>query len=147
MIAESAKVKNTKLGEGTKIWDFANVYGAVIGGDCTVGAYVEIQSDVKIGNGVTVSSHSFICSLVTIEDNVFVGHGVMTVNDLFPPSRKRTGSDSEWRETTIRAGATIGSNATLLPVAPLAYHTLICTQYNNGCTSYIVHSVKGVYLN
>lgn len=116
MIADTALVKDSNIGEGTKIWDFANVYGAEIGKMSTIGAYVEIQSGVVIGNGVTVSSHSFLCSLVTIEENVFVGHGVMTVNDLFPPSRKRTGSDAEWKKTTIKEGATIGSNATLLPV-------------------------------
>ena len=116
MIANTALVKNSNIGDGTRIWDFANIYGASIGAKCTIGAYVEIQNEVLIGNGVTVSSHSFLCSLVTIENNVFVGHGVMTINDLFPPSRKRTGSDSDWRRTTIKEGATIGSNATLLPV-------------------------------
>lgn len=116
MIAETALVKNTNIGDGTKIWDFANVYGAEIGSMCTVGAYVEVQNDVSIGDGVTVSSHSFLCSLATIENNVFIGHGVMTINDLFPPSRRRTGSDAEWKKLTIKEGATIGSNATLLPV-------------------------------
>ena len=87
MIAKTAVVKDVSIGVGTKIWDFANVYGAQIGEMCVIGAYVEIQNNVLIGNGVTVSSHSFLCSLVTIEDNVFVGHGVMTVNDLFPPPR------------------------------------------------------------
>ena len=116
MIAKTALVKNTSVGDGTKIWDFANVYGAQIGRMCTVGAYVEIQNNVAIGDSVIISSHSFLCSLVTIEDNVFVGHGVMTTNDLFPPSRKRTGSDAHWKKTIIKEGAVIGSNVTLLPV-------------------------------
>jgi acetyltransferase-like isoleucine patch superfamily enzyme len=116
-IAKSALVKdNVTIGEGTKIWNFANVYGCKIGKNCKVGPYVEIQNNVKIGNNVTISSHSFLCSLVTIEDDVFIGHGVMTINDLFPPSWKRTGTDKHWKKTAIKKGAVIGSNATILPV-------------------------------
>ena len=115
-ISETANVKNTKIGRGTKIWEFANVFGAEIGDNCTIGSYVEIQDGVKIGNNVTISSHSFICSLVTVENNVFIGHGVMTINDLHPPSFKRTGSKDHWEETLIKDGAVIGSNVTLLPV-------------------------------
>ena len=115
-ISETANVKNTKIGRGTKIWEFANVYGAEIGDNCSIGSYVEIQDGVKIGNNVTVSSHSFICSLVTVANNVFIGHGVMTINDLHPPSFKRTGSKDHWEETLIKDGAVIGSNVTLLPV-------------------------------
>jgi acetyltransferase-like isoleucine patch superfamily enzyme len=112
----SAKVNNAKIGKGTKIWSFANVYGCEIGENCTIGAHTEVQGDVKIGNNVIISSHSFICSLVHIGDNVFIGHGVMTINDLFPPSRKRTGKTDEWKHTYIGNNVTIGSNATLLPV-------------------------------
>ena len=115
-IAKTAIVRGSKIGPGTKVWEFANVFGAEIGKNCTIGSYVEVQSDAKVGNDVILSSHSFICSLVTIEDNVFVGHHVVTVNDLYPPSRKRTGSTSAWKKTLIKKGATIGSNATLLPV-------------------------------
>tara|TARA_B100000945_G_C20323022_1_gene568616 strand:- start:173 stop:631 length:459 start_codon:yes stop_codon:yes gene_type:complete len=114
--SDTAIVKNVNIGKNTKIWEFANVYGCNIGQDCTIGSYVEIQNNVDIANNVTISSHSFICSLVTIEDDVFIGHGVMTINDLHPPSFKRTGSDSEWKSTTIKKGAIIGSNVTLLPV-------------------------------
>ena len=116
MISDTAIVKDTQIGFGTKIWEFANVYGAKIGENTVVGSYVEIQNNVSIGNNVTVSSHSLICSLVTIEDNVFIGHGVMTINDLHPPSFRRTGSKDFWKSTTIKKGAVIGSNATLLPV-------------------------------
>jgi acetyltransferase-like isoleucine patch superfamily enzyme len=116
MISKTAIVKNTKIGSGTKIWEFANVYGAQIGNDTMIGSYVEIQKDVSIGHNVTISSHSFICSLVTIDDNVFLGHGVMTINDLHPPSFRRTGSTDQWEETHIKKGAIIGSNSTLFPV-------------------------------
>ena len=115
-VSETAIVKNTKIGDGTKVWEFANVYGSEIGDNCTIGSYVEIQDKVKIGNNVTVSSHSFICSLVSIGNDVFIGHGVMTINDLHPPSFRRTGSKKYWRKTLIKKGAIIGSNVTLLPV-------------------------------
>ena len=85
-IKETAIVIDCKIGAGTIIWNFANIYGCTIGEDCNIGSYTEIQNDVNIGDNVTISSHSFICSLTTIEDNVFIGHGVMTINDLHPPS-------------------------------------------------------------
>ena len=110
-------IKNCKIGKDTKIWNFVNLYDCEIGDNCMIGTFVEIQKDVKIGNRVNISSHSFICSLVEIEDDVFVGHGVMTINDLIPPSKKRTGSDKEWKSTIIKKGAVIGSGATLLPVS------------------------------
>jgi len=114
--ADSAMVKDALIGDDTKIWHFANVYGCTIGKNCTVGAYSEIQNDVIIGNNVTVSSHSFICSLVEIDDDVFVGHGVMTINDLYPPSFRQTGSKEKWKKIFIKKGAVIGSNATIFPV-------------------------------
>ena len=100
----------------TVIGFYTNLYSCVIGKDCTIGSFVEIQNDAVIGNSVSISSHSFICSLVTIEDDVFVGHGVMTINDIYPPSFKRTGTKSNWKRTLIKSGAVIGSNATLMPV-------------------------------
>ena len=112
----TAIIKNSQIGDGTKIWEFANLYGCKIGNNCNIGSYVEIQSDAIIGSNVTVSSHSFICSLVSVEDDVFIGHGVMTINDLKPPSFKRTGGKRAWKKTLIKSGAVIGSNATLLPV-------------------------------
>ncbi len=115
-IDDTAIIKNAKIGKGTSVWSFTNLYGCEIGDQCTVGAYTEIQADSKIGNNVTISSHSLICSLVTIQDHVFIGHGVITINDVYPPSKKRTGSTSEWKPTLIESGAMIGSNATLFPV-------------------------------
>lgn len=109
-------IKNCKIGKNTKIWNFVNMYGCEVGDNCNIGSYVEIQNDVNIGNNVTISSHSFICSLVTIEDNVFIGHSVVTINDINPPSKRRTGSTKEWKPSLIKKGAIIGSNATLMPV-------------------------------
>ena len=114
--ADTAIVNNASIGQGTKIFHYANVYGCTMGRNCTIGAYTEVQNDVHIGNNVTISSHSFICSLVEIEDDVFIGHGVMTINDLIPPSYRRTGTKENWKKTLIKKGAIIGSNVTLLPV-------------------------------
>ena len=114
--ADTAIVKSSQIGQNTKIWEYANIYGCQIGEECNIGAYVEIQSDAVIGRNVTVSSHSFICSLVVVEDDVFIGHGVMTINDVNPPSFKREGTKEHWKKTLIKRGAVIGSNATLLPV-------------------------------
>ena len=116
MISKTAIVKDSIIGDKTQIWHYVNIYGCKIGQNCNIGSYVEIQNDVCIGNDVTVSSHSFICSLVTIEDNVWIGHSVMTINDAHPPSYKRTGSKKYWQKILIKKGAIIGSNVTLLPV-------------------------------
>ena len=115
--ADTAIVNNASIGKGTKIWHYANVYGCSMGENCTIGAYTEVQNDVHIGNNVTITSHSFICSLVRIEDDVFISHGVMTINDLHPPSFRRTGSKEYWQKTLIKKGAVIGSNVTLFPVS------------------------------
>ena len=116
MISDKAIVRDAKIGKGTKVWHYANIYGCEIGENSTIGGYVEIQNNTKIGNNVTISSHSFICSLVEIEDDVFIGHHVVTINDVNPPSRKITGTTKEWKKTLVKRGAMIGSNATLFPV-------------------------------
>ena len=108
----TAIIKDCKIGKGTKIWNYVNMYGCEIGENCMIGSFVEIQNDVKIGNNVRIQSHSFLCSLVTVEDNVFIGHGVMFINDVKPPSR----DPSKWKPTLIKKGVSIGSNATILPV-------------------------------
>jgi len=110
--SKTAIIKDCKIGKGTKIWEYVNMYGCEIGENCMIGSFVEIQKDVKIGNNVRIQSHSFVCSLVTIEDNVFIGHGVMFINDLRPPSR----DPKKWKSILIKKGASIGSNATILPV-------------------------------
>ena len=99
MISKTAIVKDSAIGENTNVYEFANVYGAKIGDNCKIGSYVEVQNNVRIGNNVTISSHSFICSLVTIEDDVFIAHGVMTINDIHPPSFRRKGIKDYWKKT------------------------------------------------
>ncbi len=109
---ERQVIQDCEIGEGTKIWNFVNLYGCRIGRDSMIGCFVEIQSGVVIGNRSRVQSHSFVCDMVSIGDDVFVGHGVMFINDTMPPQSDR----SQWRTTVVEDGASIGSNATLLPV-------------------------------
>lgn len=107
------------LGKDVKIYAFVNLYGCEIGDESKIGTFVEIQKGVKIGRRVKVSSHSFICEGVAIEDEVFVGHGVMFINDRYPRSTNadgslQTGEDWECMPTVIKKRASIGSNATIL---------------------------------
>jgi len=112
-------LNNVTIGENVRIFNFVNAYGCTIGDNSKVGAFVEIQKGVSIGRSCKISSHTFICEGVRIEDNVFVGHGVMFTNDLFPRATNPDGSmqtDADWKciETIVRQGASIGSNATIL---------------------------------
>jgi len=113
------RLNNVKAGENTRIFCFANLYGCTIGENTKVGAFVEIQKNVLIGKNCKISSHSFICEGVTIEDGVFIGHGVMFINDLYPKAVNPDGSlqtEAVWKvvETIVKKRASIGSNATIL---------------------------------
>lgn len=137
--SETAIINDVKIGDDTKIWHFVNLYACIIGKRCTIGSYTEVQKDVVIGNDVSISSHSFICSKTTIEEDVFIGHGVMTINDLHPPSFKRTGSKKEWKSTLIKKGAVIGSNVTLFPVvigknSIIGAGSVVTKDVPNNCT-------------
>jgi acetyltransferase-like isoleucine patch superfamily enzyme len=110
---------DVKLGANVKLSKFVNLYGCEIGDETKVGPFVEIQRNARIGKRCKVSSHSFICEGVDIEDNVFIGHGVTFTNDTYPRSTNsdgtlQTGTDWEVRPTVVRRGASIGSGATLL---------------------------------
>lgn len=110
---------DVKLGTNVRIYAFVNLYGCEIGDDSRIGTFVEIQKGAHIGKRVKVSSHSFICEGVTIEDNVFVGHGVMFINDKYPRATAIDGSpqtEADWDcvQTLVEEGASIGSNATIL---------------------------------
>ena len=110
---------DVKLGKEVKIYGFVNLYGCSIGDETKIGTFVEIQGGAVIGMRVKISSHTFICEGVTIEDYVFIGHGVMFINDRFPRSTNpdgsvQTGEDWECVPTLICRGASVGSNATLL---------------------------------
>ena len=110
---------DVKLGQRVKIFAFTNLYGCEIGNDAKIGAFVEIQKGVRVGNRCKISSHSFLCEGVTIEDEVFIGHGVTFINDRYPRAANADGSlqtDADWKciATTVRRGAAIGSGATIL---------------------------------
>ena len=110
---------DVKLGQGVRIFGFVNLYGCEIGDGSKIGTFVEIQKGAKIGRQCKVSSHTFICEGVELEDEVFVGHGVMFTNDLYPRSTNPDGSlqtDADWTclRTLIKRRASIGSGATLL---------------------------------
>lgn len=110
---------SVKLGQGVKIFGFVNLYGCEIGDDSKIGTFVEIQRGAKIGKRCKVSSHTFICEGVIVEDEVFIGHGVTFTNDLLPRATNADGSpqtDADWKceQTYIKKGASIGSGATLL---------------------------------
>lgn len=107
------------LGKDVKIFCFVNLYGCTIGDESKIGAFVEIQKGVTIGKRVKVSSHTFICEGVTIEDNCFIGHGVMFTNDIYPRATTDDGepqTEADWQvvPTFVKRGASIGSNATIL---------------------------------
>jgi acetyltransferase-like isoleucine patch superfamily enzyme len=114
-IFESAIVDVT-LGENVKIVKPVNIYGCKIGSGCFIGPFVEIQRNVSIGNHSKIQSHTFICELVEIGDNCFVGHGVMFINDPFINEGPARGDKTLWRSTRIGNNVSIGSNATILSV-------------------------------
>jgi len=105
-------IRDCEIGTGTKIWNFVNMYGCRIGCDSMVGHFVEIQEGVTIGDRTRIQSHTFICDMVSIGNDVFVGHGVMFINDTMPPQSGK----EKWLPTTIEDGASLGSNCTIMPV-------------------------------
>ncbi len=111
--------ESVKLGKDVKLSQFINLYGCEIGDETKIGAFVEIQRNATIGKRCKISSHTFICEGVVIEDNVFIGHGVMFTNDSYPRATARGGSlqtEADWKvePTVIRKGASVGSGATIL---------------------------------
>lgn len=110
---------DVKLGRDVLIYNFVNLYGCEIGDGTRIGSFVEIQKGVLVGHHCKVSSHTFICEGVTIEDEVFIGHGVIFINDKYPRATAADGSlqsEADWRvvATIVRRGASIGSGATIL---------------------------------
>jgi acetyltransferase-like isoleucine patch superfamily enzyme len=110
---------SVKLGKDVRIYDFTNLYGCEIGDESKIGTFVEIQKGAKIGSRCKISSHTFICEGVTIEDEVFIGHNVTFINDRYPRATSATGqlqTEADWAcvGTVVKRGASIGSSATVL---------------------------------
>ncbi len=110
---------DVKLGKNVKLSKFINMYGCEVGDETKIGAFVEIQKNARVGRRCKISSHTFICEGVNIEDNVFIGHSVTFINDAYPRSTTAEGelqTESDWKveNTVVRKGASIGSGATIL---------------------------------
>lgn len=141
MVAEFARIApDVKLGKDVRIYAFVNLYGCEIGDESRIGTFVEIQKGAHIGKRVKVSSHTFICEGVTIEDEAFVGHGVMFINDKYPRATNEDGSsqtEADWvcTPTVIKKRASIGSNATILCGVTIGEGALV------GAGSVVTHDV------
>jgi acetyltransferase-like isoleucine patch superfamily enzyme len=121
---------DVRLGQDVKIFDFVNLYGCEIGDHSRVGTFVEIQKNAKVGKKCKISSHTFICEGVTIEDEVFIGHGVIFVNDSYPRATAaggglQTEKDWEVEPTLVKRGASIGSGATILSRVTIGENAII----------------------
>ena len=121
---------DVKLGHNVKFSQFINLYGCEVGDETKIGAFVEIQKNAKVGRRCKISSHTFICEGVTIEDEVFVGHNVTFVNDSFPRATSKAGAlqtEQDWRVevTLVKKGASIGSGSTILANVVIGENALI----------------------
>lgn len=113
---KQAGIVNVAFGDNVTVVQPVNLYGCVIGDDAFIGPFVEIQKDVTIGARCKIQSHAFICELVTVGDDCFIGHGVMFINDLFATGGPARGDKTLWKTTSIGNHVSIGTNATVLPV-------------------------------
>lgn len=136
----SAQVRDLQTGVGVRIVEPANVYECELGDYCFIGPFVEIQRGVRIGPRTKIQSHTFICELVEIGADCFVGHGVMFTNDLFSNGRPAQGNRSLWKPTCVGDRVSIGSNVTLLPVT-------ICSDVVIGAGAVVTRDIteSGVY--
>ena len=139
--AEYARIApDVKLGRDVKIFAFVNLYGCEIGDETKIGTFVEIQKGARIGSRAKISSHTFICEGVTIEDEAFIGHGVMFINDKYPRSTTEAGSlqsEADWvcTPTLVKKRASIGSNATILCGVTIGEGAMV------GAGSVVTHDV------
>lgn len=133
-------IVDTVFGIDVQIKEPVNIYGCTIGANVSIGPFVEIQKGVIIGKETKIQSHSFICELVSIGENCFIGHGVMFINDLFENGQAAGGDTSKWKSTNISNHVSIGSNATILPVK-------ICENVVIGAGSVVTKDIKlsGIY--
>ena len=138
---KNINIKKIKYGKNVTIYNPSNIYECEIGDNSFIGPFVEIQKGVKIGKNTKIQSHSFICELVKIKNNVFVGHGVMFINDKFKNRKPALGEKKLWDKTEIGNNVSIGSNSTILPIK-------ICDNVVIGAGSVVTKNInfKGVYV-
>jgi len=136
-----SQIRDLTFGKRVKVVEPCNIYGCALGDDVFIGPFVEIQSDAVVGARTKIQSHSFICSLVTIGDDCFIGHGVMFINDTFAQGGPARGDSSKWKGTNVGNKVSIGSNATILPVS-------ICDRVVIGAGAVVTKNITepGVYI-
>lgn len=139
-VFHKSTIREVIFGEDVVVMEPVNLYECTLGDNCFVGPFVEIQRSVLIGDRTKVQSHSFVCSLVEIGDDCFIGHGVMFINDKFTEGKPAGGDESMWKMTSIGDKVSIGSNSTILPVK-------ICDNVVIGAGSVVTKdiTVPGVY--
>ncbi len=128
--SDKQSLVNVKVGSNVKFFNFVNAYGCQIDDNTKVGAFVEIQKGVTIGKNCKISSHTFICEGVSIEDDVFVGHNVSFINDLYPRSTNKNGqlqTTDDWKvvETIVKKGASIGTSTTILAGVTIGENAIV----------------------
>lgn len=133
-------IADVNFGDNVTVVNPVNLYGCSIGDNVFIGPFVEIQRNVTIGNRTKVQSHAFVCELVEVGDDCFIGHGVMFVNDLFSQGGPARGDKTLWKSTKIGNKVSIGSNATLLPIT-------VCDNVVIGAGSVVTRNIvePGIY--
>jgi acetyltransferase-like isoleucine patch superfamily enzyme len=141
MNLQSISIKDVDFGNNVTIIEPVNLYGCIINDNVFIGPFVEVQKGVVIGKRTRIQSHSFICELVTIGNDCFIGHGVVFINDLFSEGSPANGNKDLWKSTNIGDGVSIGSNATILPVS-------ICDNVVIGAGSVVTKNIEesGIYI-
>ena len=134
-------MRDVRFGKDVTIVEPVNLYGCDISDECFIGPFVEVQKSVRIGARTRIQSHSFVCELVEIGEDCFVGHGVMFVNDTFAAGGPARGDRSQWQKTTIGHRVSIGSNVTMLPVS-------VCDDVVIGAGAVVTRDITlpGVYV-
>ena len=137
---KESSIVDVNYGQNVTLVTPVNLYGCIIGNDVFIGPFVEIQKNVHVGNRTKIQSHSFICELVNIDEDCFIGHGVMFINDTFSIGGPARGKKELWKQTKIGKNVSIGSNATILPVE-------ICNNVTIGAGSVVTKNIirPGIY--
>ncbi len=130
MNSHNCIAEDVKLGKNVRLSKFINLYGCEVGDETKIGAFVEIQKNATVGRRCKISSHTFICEGVIVEDNVFIGHGVMFINDSYPRATTADGglqTEADWKveRTVIKKGASIGSGATILANTSIGENAIV----------------------